>query len=488
MIDATTLGRELTGRYIVQGVLGKGGEGTVFRAQHLALARDVAIKVLTGHGDPNAGERMLREARVAARIQSPHVVECYDFGFLADFSPFMVLEYVDGPSLAGVVKQGALPLGDLRRYMLHAARGMAAAEALGVMHRDLKPSNMLVTPAGELKISDFGLARLTATSGPPSLRQRPLTAAGTVLGTPYYMAPEQAWSPQDSDTRADVYGYGASFYHAATGRRPFEYGDMLPLLMAHRYEIPARPASLRADLPEDLQAIIERCLAKDPKDRFGSFEEIEAALAGSERGQGWDRFDGALRGFVEQYQRVRESLLAGGPAGTAAVFQIDAERALVVERGDLSEFAADALVSSDDGRLTMGELTKTGGVAGALNRASGGVLREETRKFVPVRHGGVVVSSAGALKARFVFHAITLDWDHAATYRPSRDLILRLLEGCIYQAETLKLQSMALPLLGTGTAGFSAGECLDAMIEFLVKAMLRGATGLSRITLVLRPT
>src|SRR5262249_41189969 len=157
------------------------------------------------------------------------------------------------------------------------------------------------------------------------------------------------------------------------------------------------------------------------------------------------------------------------------------DRTFAIVRGDIASASADALVSSDDGRLTM-----RGGVAKALNEASGFACFAETRKYVPVRHGGVVVSSAGRLRARFVLHAITLDWDIGATYRPSRDLIVRLLEGCFYQADTLKLESMALPLLGTGTAGFSPEECLDTMVEFLIKTMLRGGTGLAHVTLVLR--
>ncbi len=254
MIDAPELERELGGRYRVLGLLGQGGMGSVFRAKHLALHRDVAIKVLAGHADESAGERMLREARISARIQSPYVVACYDFGFLAGRTPFMVMELVDGPSLfERLAAQGPLPIDDLTRFMGHAAQGMAAAEELGVMHRDLKPANMLIAPSGELKIADFGLARLTASTGPSSLRKRPLTATGMVMGTPYYMAPEQAWNPNECDTRADVYGYGASFYHAATGRRPFEHNDMLKLLMAHRNDIPERPQVLRPDLPEYLQ-------------------------------------------------------------------------------------------------------------------------------------------------------------------------------------------------------------------------------------------
>jgi len=482
MMDAAALEKELGGKYQVTGLLGEGGMGAVFRARHVALHKDVAIKVLTGHSDASVGERMLREARIAAKIQSPHVVTCYDFGFLEGLKPYMVMELVDGPSLRARIQEGPLPVGDLRRFMLHAAQGVEAAAELGVMHRDLKPANMLLAPNGDLKIADFGLARLTATSGPTSLRQqRPLTAMGMVLGTPHYMAPEQAWNPQESDTRADVYGYGASFYHAATGKRPFNYEDTLMLLLAHRREIPARPQSIRPDLPDDVQSILERCLGKDPKDRFQSFDEIIAALqnGGTKRDPG---LDPALGAYAAHYHQVRTSLLAGGPPGPAAAFQFQGDRTLSVVRANIADVAADALVSSDDGQLTM-----AGGVAKALNDGSGGVCFTETRKYVPVRHGGVVVTSAGALRARFVFHAITLDWDHGATYRPTRDLILRLLEGCLYQAETLRLQSLALPLLGTGTAGFSASECLDTIVSLLVKTMLRGGTGLTHITLVLRP-
>jgi len=483
MIDAPALERELGGRYRVTDLLGEGSNGSVFRARHLALHRDVAIKVLAGHAEPDAAERMLREARVAARIQSPHVVAVHDFGFLAGQSPFMVMELVDGPSLAARINNQPLPIDELARFMAHAARGMAAAAELGVMHRDLKPANMLIAPTGELKIADFGLARLTATSGPSSLRHKPLTAMGMVLGTPYFMAPEQAWNPSESDTRADIYGFGASFYFAATGRRPFEHDDMLKLLLAHRNEIPARPGSLRPDLPAYLQAILERCLAKDPRDRFQSFEEIEAALKAGDRARSEADIDPALGDHAAYYRQVRGDLLAGGPPSPVALFRFDGDRALSIVRADIAAVAADALVSSDDGKLSM-----RAGVAAALNAASGGVCHAETRKFVPVRQGGVVVTSAGALRARFVFHAITLDWDHAATYRPSRDIILRLLSGCLYQADTLRLQSLALPLLGTGNAGFSAAECLDATVEFLVKAMLRGATALAQVTLVLLPT
>src|SRR5262249_18479517 len=147
-----------------------------------------------------------------------------------------------------------------------------------------------------------------------------LTAEGMVLGTPYYMAPEQAWSPRESDVRADIYGYGASFYHAATGRRPFEHTEMLALLVAHRQEIPARPRARRADLPEETQAILERCLAKDPKARFQSFEEILATLTGGGGGPIAERGDAALHDYAEQYLRVREDLLAPGPTGSVVTF------------------------------------------------------------------------------------------------------------------------------------------------------------------------
>src|SRR5262245_11421916 len=130
MIDVEALGKELAGRYVVEEVLGQGGMGVVVRARHLALARDVAIKVLRGHSYPSIAGRMLREARIAAQIQSPHVVACHDFGFLADRSPFMVMEYVGGPSLRARISDGPLPIDELRRFMLHAAIGIDAAADL----------------------------------------------------------------------------------------------------------------------------------------------------------------------------------------------------------------------------------------------------------------------------------------------------------------------------------------------------------------------
>jgi eukaryotic-like serine/threonine-protein kinase len=481
-MNQDSLARELAGRYRIDAVLGQGGMGVVYHAHHLALDRGVAIKVLhRSAAKTDIGARLAREARIAARITSPHVVTVHDFGFLSDGAPFMVMELVDGPSLSELVKRGPVPLSDVRTYMLHAARGMSAAAEIGSVHRDLKPANMLIAPSGELKIADFGLARVTETEG--SAPGRPLTKAGMLLGTPYYIAPEQVFDARGADTRSDIYSYGASFYEAATGQKLFPGRDLMGQILAHQMEIPARPRSIRADVPEDIEAVLERCLAKEASHRYPAFEEVEAALVGHESSP-WDaRPDAVLAEYAAHYQRVRADLLAGGPPGPVTAFRFEGGRALSIVRTDIAGVVADALVSSDDNHLTM-----SAGVAAALNRGSGGVCFQETRKFVPVRHGGVVVSSAGMLPARFVLHAITLDRQAHATYRPTRDLIARLLEGCFYHADTLRLRSLGLPLLGTGTAGFSPGECLDTMVSFLVKRLLRAGTAVEQVTLVLLPT
>jgi serine/threonine protein kinase len=188
--------------------------GIVYRARHRALDRQVAVKIMLWNA---TSDRFLREARLLARIKSPYVVTLHDFDVLANGSPMLVMEWVEGPNLQGLISavNGPLPEDKVVPWMRHTCEGMALAAQQGIVHRDLKPSNLLIDAHGCAQVADFGLAR-----APTALSD--LSQISAVMGTPHYRAPEQAEDPSGVDTRADIYSFGATFYHALTGRPPFE--------------------------------------------------------------------------------------------------------------------------------------------------------------------------------------------------------------------------------------------------------------------------
>jgi O-acetyl-ADP-ribose deacetylase (regulator of RNase III) len=379
-----------------------------------------------------------------------------------------------------IAASGRVPLEALTRYMRHAADGLTTISSAGVVHRDIKPSKLLIDQAGRLRIADFGLARIdtsAATTG-----EWTLTAAGDMFGTPLYMAPEQAEDPHGADVRSDVYSYGATFYHAATGVPPFEAAGFLGVLLKHKLETPAAPRARRADLPPRLNDVIERCLAKSPVNRFQSFEQVQAALVETPLPPWENGLESAVQELFERYAADRDRLLGdGAQGGGLAEYRLPNDRVLRILRGNIADAAADAIISSDDESLSMG-----GGVSAALNSRSGDVLRHEVKKFGRVRHGGVVVTGAGQLKARFVLHAVSIEHREAGTLRPSRDILLQIIAGCFYHADTLNLRTLAFPLLGTGVGGFAPATCLDTMVAQLARALLRGAHSVERVDIVLR--
>jgi O-acetyl-ADP-ribose deacetylase (regulator of RNase III) len=460
-------------------MLGRGGMGTVYRGVHLALGTRVAIKTLTSR---SGSERFLREARIAARIRSPHVVTVLDVDELADGTPIIVMELVDGESLADIIAEhGPVDDDTLLRLMTDAAAGMIAAAELGVVHRDLKPANLMIERSGRLRVTDFGLARADALEVMVDAATADLTASHALMGTPLYMAPEQAESPRFADVRSDVYGFGATFYHAATGRPPFTGTSVVDLLVKHRVEVPPPPRAWRPALAPRLSEVIERSLAKSPADRFQSFTEVREALGKADVSPWREAFDPVVEQFLRRYGAHRDRILGRGASpGELARFGLTHGRTLSIVRGNLATTVADALVSSDDERLSM-----SGGVSQALNQASGGLLAAEARRFAQVRHGGVVVTGGGQLQARFVLHAVTIDYSHPGA-TPSRDVLLRVMAGCFYHADTLQLRSLAFPLLGTGAGGFPREVCLDTMVGYLVRTLVRGGTSVEEVTIVLR--
>jgi hypothetical protein len=265
------------GRYRLQGRLGQGGMGTVYLAHDPDLDRPVAVKVPSFDGPPERQaeqrRRFLREARAAARVRHPHVCLIYDVGE-HEGQPFVVLELVRGGSLADSLRRHGR-FDDCRaavRLLLAAAGGLQAVHAAGLLHRDLKPGNILLDEGGRPLLTDFGLAR--AAGGGAAL-----TADGAVLGTPAYMAPEQAFSTFGPVTaRADEYGLGVVLYEVLTGRLPFEGGG-LDVLRQAAHDPPPPPSQFRPDLDPALEAICLRAMARRPEDRFADVAALAAALA-----------------------------------------------------------------------------------------------------------------------------------------------------------------------------------------------------------------
>jgi serine/threonine-protein kinase len=271
------IGRLLGGRYEILERIGHGGQAMVFRAHDQRLGRTVAVKILGAHvaSDPDAVQRLEREARAAASLNSPHVVPVFDVGADEDGRPYLVMEYVPGGTLAAAVA-GRLPLpaATIVEYGRQIAEGLAAAHATGLIHRDVNPHNVLMTPEGWLKVTDFGVAKVTGSVG--------LTQTGLILGTAVAMAPEQAQG-RPATPASDVYGLGVLLFELATGRPPFIGEGVLDVVHQHVHAAPPPPRSLNPRLPVWLEALILRTLAKDPAARFPDGASIGAALvAGQE--------------------------------------------------------------------------------------------------------------------------------------------------------------------------------------------------------------
>jgi serine/threonine protein kinase len=278
--DEPLLG-QWVGSYRIAARIGAGGMGQVFRAVQPAIGSRVAIKVLSSDWSEHSTlvERFFMEARSANLIRHESIVSVLDLARLPDGRPYIVMEYLDGQSLAQLIgDRGRLPLGAAVRLLGEVCQGLAAAHDHGIVHRDLKPDNLWITPAGRAKILDFGIAKLAveqAAKGPP------LTATGAILGTPSYMAPEQAFGGT-IDARTDIYALGVVLFEACTGRVPFVGTTLFEVLKKHVDQPPPAPQTLRPDLPGPLVAVILRALQKDPVRRFQTARELGQALAETE--------------------------------------------------------------------------------------------------------------------------------------------------------------------------------------------------------------
>lgn len=278
------IGTTLDGRYKLLRKLGEGAMGVVFAVKHNVIERPLALKILRrGYArDAKVVERFLREAKAASRIGHPGIVEVTDFGTSPDGVAYAVMELLDGQTLDRVVKGGGLDLARAVDIAQQVARALAAAHAKGVVHRDLKSENIfLIEREGRrdvVKVVDFGVAKLTAIGDTEAAAEPRLTLAGSIMGTPEYMAPEQAAGKHEVDHRVDIYALGIILFEMVTGRLPFRGETLMRTLAMQLFDALPSIAGLRANVPVELTAVIERACEKQPEARFATMEEFALAL------------------------------------------------------------------------------------------------------------------------------------------------------------------------------------------------------------------
>jgi serine/threonine protein kinase len=277
------VGRIINGRYQILKKLGEGGMGTVYLAEQISMARKVALKVLQGNyaNDEEFISRFRREARLAASLNHPYIVTVYDFDQAEDGSLFIAMEYVDGMSLTEVIRRHSpLDIGRAVGLGAQIAEGLDAAHRTGVIHRDIKPDNIMVVGDEDLekvKLMDFGIARLRDAGATSQL-----TRAGVIMGTPAYMAPEQAEGTEASE-RTDIYALGIVLYELLSGSVPFRASTPGAVLLKQIREVPQPLRDLRREIPFTVENVVMQALQKDPANRQRNMREVAQALKQVER-------------------------------------------------------------------------------------------------------------------------------------------------------------------------------------------------------------
>jgi serine/threonine-protein kinase len=274
------IGVILQDRYRVVRKIGEGGMGAVYEGEHMLISRRVAIKCLHAQFATNAEivARFQNEAMAANSIRHQNIIEVTDMGRFEDGTVFMVLEFLEGRELADLItKEGPQPLGRIVHIAEQVCDALTAAHSKGIVHRDLKPENIYLIQRGDdrdfVKVLDFGIAKFRETAN------KSMTRTGTTLGTPYYMAPEQAQAKRELDGRADIYSLGVILFHALTGQHPFD-DESYPMLVVKICTEPPPPLrNYRPDLPPEFEAVVGRMLAKNAEERFPNTQAVREALS-----------------------------------------------------------------------------------------------------------------------------------------------------------------------------------------------------------------
>jgi len=351
------------GEYQLLEKLGEGGMGTVYKARHVRLDKLVAVKVLLQEQmtDPRSVARFEREMKAVGRVDHPHLVRAMDAREIGG-TRFLVMEYVEGRNLAELVRHaGALRIADACELARQVAVGLQCAHENGLIHRDIKPSNVILTPAGQVKILDLGLALLHAERSADPQRGG-MTTTGAAMGTADYVAPEQVSDAHSVDVRADIYSLGCTLYKLLAGRPPFigpRYQSPMDKMVAHLRDAPPSIQVARPDVPPELAAIIERMMAKDPTQRYAAAREVAEALTPFAVGADVARLcagsDGGLSGIREAdpsragIDPLLSSAMTGTSPGGAAATPL--APVLRGERAGVRDNAANATQAAAPSRI-----------------------------------------------------------------------------------------------------------------------------------------
>jgi serine/threonine protein kinase len=397
--------------------IGHGGMAVVYRARQESLDRTVAVKILSENlaASPEFMERFRREARTAANLRHPNVITVHDFGEDERGVPYLVLEYIEGPTLADLMDAG-LDDGRIPNLLDQIAAGLDYAHARGVIHRDIKPGNVLLTDDGRAVLADFGLAWL--------LEGAHLTLTGGVIGTPEYMSPEQA-AGEPIDHRSDVYALGVVLYEMLVGERPFVAETPIGVLLKHLQDPAPSILDARPDLPPAVGQVLARCLVKDPAERFASAGELARAFRAA---------------FLRRAEAgVEDDVSDAQPLKLVRVERDPATEGLVCPECREQMPAGAGICPRCKYMIPLDQLPKSSASRYKIER------REVIVNLLPqsIRWSPDGLQRARRLAAQALREATTEGWEPASIGEPYRLVEGRTISGSVVESAVLKLERIA---------------------------------------------